>query len=190
MKYRYNIYKFIITLLAVLLVISNYNVADLHAESTSPKNSTPTIENSLTKIENQEKLYKPTDEVRIVVELKGQPGILHAQEQVKTLIQSSNISIEYIDNFTAVLNGFSGKVIYKDIEEIEKLDHVKAVYISEEYEQPIEPIKEIKLSEFDQTEATTANEIVNATKVWNDIGYRGEGKVVAVIDRGIDVEHQ
>src|SRR5699024_332360 len=29
-----------------------------------------------------------------------------------------------------------------------------------------------------------------ATKVWNDIGYRGEGKVVAVIDRGIDVEHQ
>lgn len=215
MKYRYNIYKFIITLLAVLLVISNYNVADLHAESTSPKNSTPTIENSLTKIENQEKLYKPTDEVRIVVELKGQPGILHAQEsnkkyselsantrhrlhqnslneqeQVKTLIQSSNISIEYIDNFTAVLNGFSGKVLYKDIEEIEKLDHVKAVYISEEYEQPIEPIKEIKLSEFDQTEATTANEIVNATKVWNDIGYRGEGKVVAVIDRGIDVEHQ
>lgn len=214
MKLRHYVYKHVIILLAILLALSSGSLNALSANVPSTSSETGEIvHKSLKKQEGH--AYDPTDEVNIVVELTGESGVMVAQQEnkrfsdltestketlhnqaiveqetVKDQIDASDISIEYVDEFTAVMNGFSANVLYKDIETIEQMNHVLKVYISEEYEQPIEPIKQILTSEDDLTEANTANEIVNARKVWEDVGYTGEGKVVAVIDRGIDVEHR
>lgn len=145
----------------------------------------------------------PEDEVRVVVELKEEPAIVYAtkknleysnlketeketldrkieslQESVKRKISRKKVNLEVERNFTTVFNGFSGKIKAEDIEKVEELAEVKKVYISNEYERPIvEPNNE------------SSNDMVGAYPIW-DLGYKGEGMVIAVIDSGVDPKHR
>lgn len=149
-----------------------------------------------------EEFYEDEDEVRIIVELKSDPSVVQATErnlryeqmpessikgierkineeqvQVKRQIESV-ASMKYINSFNTAFNGFSGMVKFKDIKAIEDIPKVNKVYIANEYKRPeIEPDME------------TSKDMVGTLPTW-DIGYKGEGTVVAIIDTGIDPSHR
>ncbi|WP_053072039.1 S8 family serine peptidase [Ornithinibacillus contaminans] len=146
----------------------------------------------------------PNEKVRVTVEVEGDAPIVKATKKgvkfgdlsvsekkqllnqakaaknaVKNAIKQKKIKATYLQDFEAVVNGFSAEVAYGEIEEIEKLPNVKSVVISTEYERPI-----------DEPDMTYSKELVQAQQAWNDYGYKGEGMVVGVIDTGVDYTHQ
>lgn len=150
-----------------------------------------------------EDYFQDDDEVRIIVELKSDPAIVYAternigysemsksslnsiekaidreQESLKTRILSKKVDMQFLNSFNTAFNGFSGKVKFEDINIIENLPGVNKVYISNEYERP-----EI------MPNMDTSNDMIGALPTW-DIGYKGEGTVVAIIDTGIDPSHR
>jgi len=155
------------------------------------------------KFEGEPTIEENEDEVvRVVVELKDKPVLMYAtdsgnsyaefnevekdeienklsakQEAVKDRI-SLKVDMEYDKSFTTVFNGFSGKVKFEDIPKIEKVEGVKKVYISNEYEKPEE-----------KPEMVSSNEMIKSQPTW-DLGYKGEGTVVAIIDTGVDYTHR
>ena len=161
----------------------------------------PTFE---VKPEEAEKLYADSDEVRVVVELTEKPAIDYATEKgvsyknlskstkkdlhnkakksrdnVKTKIKDKKVSIKYLEDFTTVANGFSAKVEYGDIEEIQSISGVSKVYIATQYEKPKE-----------EPEMLYSKELIQAQEAWRDYGYTGEGMVIGIIDSGIDPSHK
>lgn len=146
-------------------------------------------------------IFEDSEEVRIIVELESKPSIVYAternmsyrelnlasqierqieieQEKVKQNILSNDIRMDFIHNFKTAFNGFSGKAKYGDIPAIEKLPYVKKVYIANEYERPI-----IK------PDMDSSNDMIGSIPTW-DIGYEGEGTVIAIIDSGVDPSHK
>lgn len=164
----------------------------------------PDLETEKVKLEDElGEFFKDDDEVRIIVELKSDPSIVYAternmsygemsksslndierkidneQQKVKNSILSNKVDMKFINSFNTAFNGFSGKVKFADIKVIESLPQVNKVYISNEYERP-----EIK------PDMGTSNDMIGALPTW-DIGYKGEGTVVAIIDTGIDPSHR
>lgn len=152
-------------------------------------------------LENPE---NPEEKVRIIIELEGAPTIEQATEkgvlykdlriserkslESKVTNEQSNVqdsvesvapSIEILENFTTVFNGFSAEVEAKYVEKIAATNGVKAVYESTEYERPAE-----------KPEMVHSKELVQAQRAWNEYQFRGEGMVVGVIDSGIDPSHK
>lgn len=193
--------------LAFLLVFSNFTFVGANSTKINPVEITKQIQK-----ENKQKISKeeleeqfgPDDEVRVIVEVDGDPAIkaatakgvkfsnlsesqkqelqsknLATQDKVKQAINKQKVNVDYKQSFTTVFNGFSGIVTFKDIEIIENLSGVKNVTVSTEYSRPeVEP--DMKYSK----------EIVEAQKTWDEYGYDGEGMVVGVIDSGADPNHR
>ena len=197
-------------LLVLTLIIPGFTFAESE-NSTQGETLTRAIE-KFKADENAEKIkledelgefFEDEDEVRIIVELKSDPSIVYATErnlryeemskssikeierrideeqtQVKKNIESSRVDMKFINSFNTTFNGFSGMVKFGDIKVIESLPQVNKVYISNEYERP-----EIK------PDMDTSKDMIGTLPTW-DIGYKGEGTVVAIIDSGIDPSHR
>lgn len=101
------------------------------------------------------------------------------QKAAKDKIKGKKVNIKYEQEFDAVVNGFSGKVKYADIEKIKEVDGVKEVYIATEYKIPNE-----------EADMKYSKELVQAQQAWRDFGYDGEGMVVGIIDSGTDPSHK
>jgi lactocepin len=146
----------------------------------------------------------PNKEVRVIVELDGSAPVQTAtkkgvkydklakaerqqlektaknqQKAAKDKIKEKNVSIQYEQEFNAIVNGFSAKVKYSDIEKIKEVSGVKQVYMATEYTLPTE-----------KPDMKYSKELVEAQKAWRDFGYEGEGMTVGIIDSGIDPSHK
>ncbi|WP_226681957.1 S8 family serine peptidase [Sutcliffiella horikoshii] len=146
----------------------------------------------------------PNKEVRVIIELDGDAPVEVAtkkgvkydnlskgerkqlekaakdkQKAAKGKIKGKKVDIEYLQEFNAIVNGFSAKVKYGEIEKIKEVVEVKQVYLATEYELPTEEV-EMKYSK----------ELVQAQQAWRDFGYNGEGMVVGIIDSGLDPAHK
>jgi lactocepin len=109
-------------------------------------------------------------------------------------------------NLTLAANMISANVKYGDIAKIEAIDGVKRVILENRYEpqqdadvteDDIKPLPG-KVSSFDQPEASvvadepnngSASHMIGSNYAWA-AGYTGAGSKVAVIDTGIDKDHQ
>lgn len=193
-------------MLILLMVFSSVaQAASLSSSQSSKENRLAKVKRAHTKsVANLEKNYKDTDKVRVIVEVDGEPAITYATKQgkkykdlsksikaqlqnkildkqkaVKNKIAQKSIKMQYKKDFTTTFNGFSGVVEYGKIPFIKAVDGVANVTIAHEYQPPVEK-PDLKYSK----------EIVQAQKVWEDYGYKGEGMVVGIIDTGIDPSHK
>lgn len=148
----------------------------------------------------------PNQEVRVVVELDGDAAIEIAtkkgvryekltkaeqkklkneakakQKTIKDNLRKQKVNAEYLQEFTTVMNGFSAKVKFSEIEKIEAIKGVEEVYIANEYELPKEEAS---------PDMYTSKELIEAQDVWRDFGLDGEGMVIGIIDSGIDYTHK
>ena len=157
-------------------------------------------------IANGEYKYADDEEVRVSIVLDGETTI---EKFGSEDIASNSAAVAYRDelkseqadvtkaieakldetldvqwNLTLAANIISAKVLYKQIEDIEKVSGVKKVVIETKYE----PMVVDKEETADPNMATSTIQ-TGATNAWA-AGYTGAGSKVAVIDTGIDYEHQ
>lgn len=81
--------------------------------------------------------------------------------------------LEDMPRYKAILNGFALDMTYSQAQEVAKLDGVKAVTLARDYEMP---------------SMITSREMVKSS-IANSKGYNGQGRVVAILDTGADVDH-
>ncbi|WHZ56025.1 S8 family serine peptidase [Metabacillus hrfriensis] len=134
--------------------------------------------------------YKPNDTVRLIVEVEQPTEIeqtakskkaLYKQKQDKVIEQiskeknsQSNAPIKVKHRFFKGFNGFSVETEFQNIKDIQSISVVANVHIARTF----------------QENMAASKELVQAQKVREQYGYKGEGLVVAVVDSGIDYTHK
>ena len=184
-------------LLASILIFGQFNSVSIANSDISRKQ----VENK-ENIKNNEDKQEEDKDVRIIVELNSKSLVEEAISQGKTYQELSenfkekkseilkkeqdklikNLEKKNIDlnksetvNYDTAINGVGITVKQKDIKTIENSSNVRNVYYSQEFERPL---------------LKTQQEIIGANQVWNNLKYKGEGTLVAIIDSGIDVNHK
>lgn len=105
-----------------------------------------------------------------------QRSMARQQQKVQQAMEEEDITIKVRHEYTAVLNGISAEARYGDIEKIQKIKGVKDVFVAQEYSLP-----EPKLEESSQT---------IGADIAQNTGYTGKGTATAVLDTGLDVNHE
>ena len=151
--------------------------------------------------------YAPDERVRIVIELEDAPlldshkvsqyasvtdfldspsaqsaeqKLKRASKAVKSQLATKLDDVEVRYEYTTVFNGLSVEADYEDLEAIQDMPGVKDAYVSQVY-QLIEPVNETKLAD---SVPAIGGDIVKNT------GYTGKGMVVAILDTGLDTNHE
>ena len=86
-------------------------------------------------------------------------------------------------NLTLLANAISVEIPYKDVALIRGMEGVKSVELETQYEAP-------KPVDAEPNTANTSANMVGAQYAWNTLGYTGAGTRVAIIDTGLDTNHQ
>lgn len=141
-----------------------------------------------------------SEKTRVIVELEGTSLVDEAVSQKKPLNAFSDQEIakkeamvekeqkellgnlekhvevdnEEVIHYDKIMNAVSLKVNEADIQTIEKTKGVKNVFRVEEFERPL---------------LNSSQSIIGSQYAWDTLGYKGENTVVAIIDTGIDYQH-
>jgi lactocepin len=133
-----------------------------------------------------DKAHKPTDLVRFIVEVE-QPTVDDSSKTKKSLMKEKQDKV--IEHFTHLknsksnklkhryfegFNGFSLETEYQNLNEIKSIQGVTNVHIARTFQESM----------------AVSKELVQAQKVWEQYGYKGDGLVVAIVDSGIDYTHK
>lgn len=173
-----------------------------------------TTQNTLDRLEDGELLDKvfgnnfkmpheesKDEEVRVIVELDELPAISAGDsssggvsqnrqiqagivdESINTIINEvtkSGLVDNTLGTYNTLFAGFAATTKLDNVKVIKKIPGVKNVWISQKYVQvPIE-----------SPDMTSSYETIENRNVWEDLGFKGEGTVVAVLDSGIDHTHK
>ncbi len=136
------------------------------------------------------KAYKPNEVVRFIVEVEQPTDVNNTSENKKSLMRQkqdkvieqianekhskSNDSIEVKHRFFEGFNGISIEAEFQNLKDIKSIPGVTNVHVARTFEETM----------------ATSKELVQAQKVWEQYGYKGEGLVVGVVDSGIDYTHK
>lgn len=126
---------------------------------------------------NKSQLFSPDQDVRVIVELNTpaedtSTSIEKIQDRVIDKLpngQSKAVRHRFHEGF----NGFSMEAKFKDLKDIQKIDGVKRIHIARTY----------------TATGDESKSLVQAQRVWQSMGYEGEGMLVAVVDSGVDYKH-
>ncbi len=151
--------------------------------------------------------YEDTDVVRVSILLEKEPTLMAGfstvdiaanaaamsyrkgleKDQDKLLSRIENKLGSELDvawNLTLAANLISANIAYGDIEKISQVPGVQSVVVENRYEPCV-----VKDSVSDEPAMITSTRMSGAVNVWAN-GYTGAGSRVAVIDTGIDIDHQ
>ncbi|MFF3025622.1 S8 family serine peptidase [Gottfriedia sp. NPDC057948] len=126
---------------------------------------------------NNSQLFSPDQDVRVIVELNTpvddtSTSFEKVQDQVIDKLPKGQ-SKEVRHRFHEGFNGFSMEAKFKDLKDIQKIDGVKRIHIARTY----------------TATGDESKSLVQAQRVWQSMGYEGEGMLVAVVDSGVDYKH-
>ena len=96
-----------------------------------------------------------------------------------TFFKALSFEAKRMYDYTALINGMSVKTAYKNLAAMEKMDGVKKVYVANEFKAPV----------IQKPNQANANIITGAYAMQN-IGLYGDGMVVAVLDTGLNLDHE
>lgn len=106
------------------------------------------------------------------------------QDELQTKIEKQighKINVKW--NLTLAANAISAEIPYKDLAGIRAMAGVESVVLERRYEAPRDAV-----ADHPNTANTSVN-MVGATNAWS-LGYTGAGSRVAIIDTGLDIDHQ
>lgn len=92
----------------------------------------------------------------------------------RTIGETLKVNVDVAHNYTLLFNGFAFEGEYRLVEEINKMDGFRA-FVAAEWDCP-----EIRLF--------NSGDMVGAINAW-DLDYTGEGRIVAIVDTGVMVDH-
>ena len=149
--------------------------------------------------------FKDEDKVKIIVSLKEDkvdPNSLKTEEGRKERekstkepreralkeIKDKGVDYKVLFEYDTLLNGFSLETSYADAKKIQAMDFVNSVEVSVDYEVPETTTKNNEDDTALKNTVIDSNRIIGVQGLW-DKGYKGQGRVVAVIDSGLDPNH-
>ncbi|UXH43320.1 S8 family serine peptidase [Rossellomorea vietnamensis] len=123
--------------------------------------------------------FNPNEKVRVIVEVEvdknAKSSTLGQVEKVKNAISGKKSSTTKVRHtFFKGFNGFSVDTTLGEAQKFAKLDGVKDVRISRQYEHTV----------------VDSKELVKAMDTWTKYNTRGEGMVVGIVDSGVDHRHE
>ncbi len=129
--------------------------------------------------------YSTTDIAENEAAMSYRAELETAQAEVTDAIESetSISSLDVVWNLTLAANIISANVEYGQIEEIEAIDGVAEVVLEAQYEPAV-----ASTDETDPNMSTSSSQIGSTTAYLE--GYTGAGMRIAIIDTGIDSDHQ
>lgn len=200
-KGKHNARRLLSALLAVLLLCGNLPGLVAQAAST-PRAVTASSGNLFQLTQDHQPdgpqelpgQYAPGDTVTLIVELEAEP-----QQTADTALEASHASVkqriverlgqvsvaststpEFGFDYYCVFNGFSLTTRYGNLEVIRSIPGVKNAFVEQTYARPELPVQPQMANSVGMIGADTAN----------ISGYTGKGTVVAVLDTGLDVNHE
>ena len=96
---------------------------------------------------------------------------------ISTKVLGEKLDVRY--QFTYLSNAFSVNVPFGKLDEIAKLDGVKTVFLMPVYAPCV----------VSDPDTSTADDMIGVPSVWEDLGYKGEGMKIAIVDTGLDLDH-
>ncbi|MDP4146833.1 MAG: S8 family serine peptidase [Bacillota bacterium] len=159
-----------------------------------PKDSLKAVEKLKANNSTNANLSKlnPNEKVRLIVQLADEPAVKKSAAAASTVKTLNNIKyvkasqdsiIKKVENLTGskvkqsygyLVNGFSINAKRSDIDKIKAISGVKTVTVATTY----------------HIDMNFAKELTQAYSTWSDLGYKGEGMVISIIDTGIDYNHK
>ena len=94
-----------------------------------------------------------------------------AQAQIQTKLEG--LGVQVVSNYTTVYNGFLAQVPLEQVNAIRNLPGVVSLHRAPQY----------------VPDLGSSVPLIGAPEVWEDLGFDGEGIVIAIIDTGIDYTH-
>ncbi len=93
------------------------------------------------------------------------------QAQIQTKLEG--LGVQVVSNYTTVYNGFLAQVPLEQVNAIRALPGVVSIHRAPQH----------------VPDLGSSVPIIGAPEVWEDLGFNGEGIVIAIIDTGIDYTH-
>ena len=170
--------------------VVNATMEETSVEDIANNVTTQLLRGAKTKDETLSMEAKPThedsDSVEIIVVVDDSVAKPTAQAQVQSLLQKQEKAaatmsraigetVEPQRQYTTLLNGFSATVTYGQYKALKELDCVESVFLSPTF--------------------SLLPDTANSTRMIggglaNETGFTGEGMLIAILDTGVDMDHQ
>ena len=100
----------------------------------------------------------------------------------RNVLGGNKLDVRY--QFTYLTNSFSIRTEFANLEKIAQLEGVKSVFVMPVYHPATTTDGTMMPS------ATASGEMTGVHSVWESLGFTGQGMTIAVIDTGLDLDHQ
>ena len=201
--------KPVVSVVSLSLLVGNVNLLTNNINSKFIYAQNDVKEQALSNVSKEdEKKFNNDDKVKIIVKLKEDkvnPDDLKTAEGLKKReastkeprekalkeIKEKGVNYEKLFEYDTLLNGFALETTYEDAKKIQAMNFVDSVEVSVAYRKPetttnaVETKKE-EVNDF--SKALDSYNLINIQPLW-DKGFRGQGRVIAVLDSGLDPNH-
>ena len=201
--------KPVVSVVSLSLLVGNVNLLTNNINSKFIYAQNGAIEQALSNVSKEdEKKFNNDDKVKIIVKLKEDkvnPDDLKTAEGLKKReastkeprekalkeIKEKGVNYEKLFEYDTLLNGFALETTYEDAKKIQAMNFVDSVEVSVAYKKPettTNAVKTKKEEVNDFSKALDSYNLINIQPLW-DKGFRGQGRVIAVLDSGLDPDH-